>query len=455
MPSIRLSIMVASVATILTMNAVVAADPPPVPTPHPPSALAGTSLTWCGDTEQIYAAPDVYRDDPIYVGNEQPTARIVRWARKQPGYVDVWLDRDHLGWITLAFTQDADQRQADLERLFPAVGAVAVPVEHSRQELKKLRRRVQREMTDYLDDYSLSTNTTGNVVELGVGILTDEVAAELESRFAGDPLCISGADATDFPAAGPQPTSGDGWVMLGWEQGAGPAHRTGIASDQASYEALWKATGLSDPAPDVDFLNDVVVWFALGHGSSCPDLRMDEVIVDTERAQVYPFVVMPGRPMMCTDDLAGAYQFVAALQRSALPVGPFEIGLDGGRDRQLFRSLQVETDLSVPGAVASGDEVRKPRSGPARSGIIVETIGKSAYAFDASCGIGYLGVINDTHWVTEEEMPNAWAGAVAENGNLVVTVRLRTRPGPHIKATAGGQTVVYQPTVGEPPECQG
>ncbi len=182
---------------------------------------------------------------------------------------------------------------------------------------------------------------------------------------------------------------------------------------------------------------------------------MDEVIVDSERAQVYPLVVMPGEPMMCTDDLAGAYQFVAALHRSALPVGPFEIGLDGGGDRQLFRSLQVETDLSVPGAVASGDEVGKPRSKPARSGIIVETIGKWAYAFDASCGIGHLGVINDTHWVTDEEMPDAWAQAVADNGDLVVAVRLRTKPGPHIKATANGHTVVYQPTVGEPPECQG
>jgi hypothetical protein len=393
--------MIAVAATSLTMNAVMAADPPPVPTPHPPSALADTSLTWCGDTEQIYAAPDVYRDDPIYVGNEQPTARIVRWARKQPGYVDVWLDRDHLGWITVAFTEDADQRQADLERLFPAVGAVAVPAEHSRRELNKLRRRVQREMTDHLDGYSLSTNTIANVVELGVGILTDEVAADLESRFACDPLCISGADTSDFPAPGPQPSSGDGWVMLGWEQGTGPAHHVGIASDQAAYEALWKETGLSDLAPDVDFVNDVVVWFAVGHGSSCPDLRMDEVIVDTERAQVYPFVVMPGAPMTCTADLAGAYQFVAALQRSALPAGSFEIGLDGGGDGELFRSLQVETDLSVPGAVASTGEVGKARSEPPRSGIVVETIGKSPYAFDASCGIGYLGVINDTHWVTD------------------------------------------------------
>jgi hypothetical protein len=182
---------------------------------------------------------------------------------------------------------------------------------------------------------------------------------------------------------------------------------------------------------------------------------MDEIIVDTERAQVHPLVVMPGRPMMCTDDLAGAYQFVAALQRSTLPAGPFEIGLDGGGEGELFRSLQVETDLSVPGAVASAGEIGKARSEPARSGIIVETIGRSAYAFDASCGIGYLGVINDTHWVTDEEMPDAWPEAVVANGDLVVTVRLRTKPGPHIKATAKGHTVVYRPTVGKPPECQG
>ena len=40
-------------------SATLAADPPPRPTPHPPAALIGTSLVWCGEVETPRAAPEL------------------------------------------------------------------------------------------------------------------------------------------------------------------------------------------------------------------------------------------------------------------------------------------------------------------------------------------------------------------------------------------------------------
>ena len=287
-----------------------------------------------------------------------------------------------------------------------------------------------------------------------MNVVTPELIEALEAEFGGEPLCVSGPDPEDLPGTGPQPTSGDGWVLLGYEQGHGPAFETGIATDQQQYLDLWEEVGLDGAAPAVDFTDDIVVWFSEGHGSSCPDLRMDQVIVDVERAQVYPFIVMPGGPIGCTDDLAGAYQFVAAVERKALPEGPFEIGLGGGGG-ELFRSMQVGVDLSEPGSVVTADDLRSPDGRPAtlRSGAVVETIGRSRYTFDVTCGIGYLGVINDTHWVTAEEMPAKWQTRVPEDGELSVTIRLRTEPEPHVRALRNGVEVRYEPAPEAPDGC--
>ena len=56
----------------------------------------------------------MYHDDPVYVGNEQPIEKVKTWARGRPGYQDIWLDRDHFGWIAVAFTGDAAAHQEEL-----------------------------------------------------------------------------------------------------------------------------------------------------------------------------------------------------------------------------------------------------------------------------------------------------------------------------------------------------
>ena len=95
----------ALVSTAVSIGTALAADDGPARTE--PSALAGSSLTWCGDLEPIRAAPEADRDAPVYAGNEQPED-VITWARQQPGFVDVWIDRENLGWLTLTFSRGAD-----------------------------------------------------------------------------------------------------------------------------------------------------------------------------------------------------------------------------------------------------------------------------------------------------------------------------------------------------------
>jgi hypothetical protein len=349
-PSIRITAV--TIALVATASAVaLGADPPPLPTPHPPAALANTSLLWCGDVVTPRADPSLYRDEPAYRGNSMPTGRIQRWAKGKPGYVDVWIDRDNHGWINAMFTESVAERQAELEREFPAVGVVAVQVENSRRDLRRLATRVGTFVEERQLEAGWGWGNADNLVQLSLSVVTDEVVQALAAEFAGAPICIEGADPADLAPPGDQPLSGDGWTMLGSTQNQGPAHEVGIAAGPTAYEDIWRRSNLAGSPPPVEFVTSVVVWFAEGHGSSCPMRRMEEIIVDHEHGQVYPLTVDPENHMGCTDDLTGAWQFVAALERDQLPSGPFEIGLYGdGQGGELFRALHVEADLSVPGA---------------------------------------------------------------------------------------------------------
>ena len=354
MQRIKTSVAIAALAAVIA-TAAFAADPLPRPTPHPPFALAGTSLAWCGDIERPRADPTLYHDRPV---SRSPVGRMGRWAREKPGFVLLGFDRGRNGWVFVQFTHGVKRRQAELEREFPGVGVVVVKVANSKRDLRRLADRVG----DFVERWELRAGwgwgNANNIVELRLPVVSEELAMALDAEFAGEPLCVEGPDPQDLPEPGPQPVAGDGWRMLGWEQGSGPAYEVGIATEQGAYERLWQQSGLGGTRPDVDFVSEVVVWFSEGHGGSCPNLRMDEVIVDHDRSQVYPLIAHLDEAVACTSDLAGAYQFVAAVERAELPPGPFEIGLGGG-DGELWRSLRIDTDLTLPGAVAGPDDIEK------------------------------------------------------------------------------------------------
>jgi hypothetical protein len=105
-----------------------------------------TSIPLCEDVPAISAPAELYRDSPIYVANEMPAEEVRAWATGKPGFEEIWIDREHGGWITLAFSSDAEARQEELAEAFPGVGVVAIEVGWTLRELEGLQQRIGDEL---------------------------------------------------------------------------------------------------------------------------------------------------------------------------------------------------------------------------------------------------------------------------------------------------------------------
>ena len=432
--------------------------------PTTPDGAAQTSIPFCADVPPLSAPAEAYRATPIYVANEMPVEEVRAWAVGQPGYEDIWIDREHHGWVAVAFSRDAAARQADLEREFPGVGVVAVPVERTTAELEAIQRRVMEVLPP---DVAVGSGVlvTQNVVMISVGLLTQERMAQVEAAFAGQPVCVEGMDPADAPAPGPQQRAGDGWRLLATEP-TGLPYRTGIAWDAASLEDLWATSGVAAPIPAVDFETEVVIWFGAVYGSSCPDLRLDDVVFDGGRRIVHAEIVLAGQPMGCTAD-ANPRAYLVAVQRSMLPAPTFAIQLSaegppGGVPEE--RTL-VEADLRVPGSIAAPEQVHAdpallhPPPQFVQSGDFIEAGFPTQYRFTVHCGTEWLGTLNDVIWRTEvpagavDWIPPAWEQVVAMDESIVVTVLMSPGPDPTVVATANDHEVIYRPATEPAPGC--
>jgi hypothetical protein len=458
-----------SLALLLAIGSVVAACADPAPDPSDTAdgivvAPGGVGIPLCQDVPTIAAPAEAYRDEPIYVGNEMPVEAVREWAARQPGYVDIWIDRDHNGWVTVAFSQDAAARQADLEREFPGVGVVAVQVEWTGAELEAIQRRVFEALPPGVADGS-GTLVMQGVVSINVGVLTPERVAAVEAAFAGQPVCLEGADPADVPPAGPQQPAGDGWRLLATEP-TGQPYRTGIAWDAASLADLWAAAGMSADVPAVDFEREVVIWLGAVYGSSCPDLRLDDVVIDGGRRLIHAVIVLVDPPGACTAD-ANPRAYLVAVPRERLPAPTFAIQLSaedppGGAPEE--RTL-VEADLRVPGSVAAPGQVHEdpalmqPEPEFVTSGDVIETDISQLYLMSVHCGIEWLGTLNGIAWRTDvpdgvtDWVPPAWQQVVAPDESLILEIELSPGPDPTVVATANGHAVIYRPAQEPAPGC--
>ena len=421
------------------------------------SAPSAGTVPVCASLPLIAPPEDAFRDSPIYVANEMPEDEIGEWARTRPGFEVLWIDREHAGWVVVAFSSDAEARQAELAEAFPGAGAVAIQVDWKMADLERLQQRVTDELQSRFDSFAVSIDVMRGRVDAAIGVLSEDRIAAVSSRFAGERICVSGLDPGEAIPEGPQPAGGEGWRLLASEK-VGETFRTGIAADLAAYRALWGRIGLSGEPPAVDFRSQVVIWFGAVYGSSCPDIRLDAVVSDIDRRLVHGTIVLPSIYNACTAD-ANPHAFVVAVERSTLPAPPFGIQLDAedppaGAPQE--RTI-VEADLRASGSAPGPGDVHVDPTLPepfvVEPGSLIEPDFEVPFALDVRCGVEWLGPLNDRWWRSDSQaVPQGWEPLI-EDGSIIVTVLLETDPDPTITATAADHSVVYQPVRQSPPEC--
>ncbi len=405
------------------------------------------------DAPRLTADPSFYRDEPIYVGNEQPVERVRDWARTQPGFEDIWLDRDHNGWISIGFSQDAAARQTDLESEFPGVGVVAVEVIATDAELRVLRDQVSDALQG-LTSWGLSHSVSRGLVEASVPVLDEETLERL-APLADPRLCVDGKDPSDAVRDGPQPTGGDHWRLLGTER-TGHPYRTGVATTPQQYAELWDEAGVSGEGPTVDFETEIVIWFGAVYGSGCP-IRLDDVVIDTDRQLVHGDFVLPGNPTACNSDANGE-AYIVAIPRDRLPENPFAVQLTsqdppGGVPEE---RTTVQADLRSPGSTAAAsdfvvvglDDGSPPRPDRFEPGMVIEDGYPWTLLFDLSCDVDIVGPLNDTMWRAIDTEPGSahpeqW-GWDANDGLNEAEFLLTTSP-PQLTITINDTTITYEP----------
>ncbi|MGH8914042.1 MAG: hypothetical protein ACRDZM_05930 [Acidimicrobiia bacterium] len=403
-----------------------------------------SDILLCDETGYPTAPDDWYRDTPIYVGNEMPVEEVQAYAGDLAGYENIWIDRDHHGWVTVGFVGgDVVTYQEMLESEFPGVGVVAVEMVHTSAELNQISSQLEGRLPEGMEVWG--TYEARGVVEVFVGLLTPDRIAAAREAIGEDPACLTGQDPATTPLPGPQPEGGDGWDYLGETDFTFAEHPL-VITEQAALVEMWEQTELAAGPPDIDFTVQIVVTSFVVHSGSCPVTRLDDVAFETDLIRAQIVHISDGRG--CTDDGVPRTYFIA-LDRDRLPAPPFRIAGEGRQE------AMVTVDLRDPGSVATPDDLtpfspERPRVAEVPG--YVEPGFPWPATFDLSCGTAHLGVINGVGWHRpdgRDDLPPEWVEATVD-GLLDVELVMTEGPEPTLTVTAGGVNVSYLP--GDEPE---
>lgn len=320
---------------VVVLGVAAACGPIDTPAGDEPIDASGTSGTATATTEPGAVAPPpavVAVCEPApFLG--QPGApdppdglaeQVSRWAERRPDDVaGVWWD-GRAGEIVVV----AVDPSAAADELATEVGVDAqVRVEQGSRgasELAALQARVG-ELAEFGLTPSSGRRVWDATVVLYLEFLDDESIAAVRQVFADDldAICVTGADPATAPPDGPQPIEGDGWRLL-HDELTGEGYAADVAVTRAEYDALWTEYGLSGTPPDVDFDAEVVIRFGAVYSGSCPEIRMDDVVIDRDARTVTAEIVQLGGNRDCTAD-ENWRSYVVAVEREALPGVPFTV----------------------------------------------------------------------------------------------------------------------------------
>ncbi len=400
-------VLLASVLLLGACGTVTGADLGGSSTREDPTAVSGgvAGFPSCADVPRIRADEAIYREEPVYGNAEELRQEVQVWAADQPGFVELGLDRERNGWITIWVKgADVDALQEQVAQRWPGEGIVVVEVPWTTGELEALRAEVDAA----LREAGVRTGGSGllphhGVAEIYLGVITPE-AEDVLAGFAGRPLCVDGIAAEQALEDKEQPTAGEGWRLLG-EGLTGESYRTAVATTGDQLQEMWRTAGLEGDPPGVDWESEIAVWFGVVYGSGCP-VRMDGVVVEGDL--LHADLVVPGEVYGCNED-ANPHAFVVAVARDLLPEGPFRVQLEA-RDPYPGAPEErtvVDVDLTNPGSTATDEQLHAdstlavPTEPPLVADgddLPAEQSVRYVYRDDPACETPVLGSLDGSIW---------------------------------------------------------
>ena len=284
----------------------------------PPSEGVASSDTGPGESVVIPMGPD---------GPELPEDVVAALQAYGAEHADefggLYVEDQSRGSFGMFFTDRLDEHAAAVAEIWPRV--TVSRVRYSEAELMEVLERLDlpNMAGPGVEPLSAGVDTMNNVVFLELKSNDPGIETLLELQY-GDMLEVT---VHPLPGDWANVTEGDGWRLLAaGEAGHGDAYTVRAATDEGQYDETWAAIALGGERPAVDFGAEVVVSFGHGIGSSCPELRLDDVAI--HEGVVYSVTSDPLEPRACTADLVGTAVFVVAIERAALPDDGFTLQLD-------------------------------------------------------------------------------------------------------------------------------
>lgn len=320
----------------------------------PPRANKSPTAVLATDPSRIEVC-DTYPGGHFYAGPlEFDPDELVTYGAD---HADVWGGAvlRHLVWVDApepvtepliaAFVTDsAAVHDARLRELFEGKAIVGVElVERTLADLQDGVARLEAALIDVAGLIRVTPHILENRVMVEVETDTDMVRDEIVRAVSSDVVCLAPHTGPVTPW-GEQPQFGDGWRLLGETLHTRP-YWVSAATTRAGFETMWQRWFTGEP-PQVRFPSEVVLMFGAAT-SSCPEIRFERVIIETDPATVRAAIAHPGLQGPCRM-VANGHGYAVAVDRSLLP-DRFTLELGAG----IPDEPRIEVDLTDPGGDAT------------------------------------------------------------------------------------------------------
>jgi hypothetical protein len=297
-----------------------------------------TAISTADPTGGIDAPPDPGEG----FGAPDDVGTLVAYGQQHAGeFGGLYIDQAAGGRVVLLFTANVAVHARAIEALAPGVDSEVRSCRYTEAELIDLVEGLDMDALrrDGYEVIGAGVDTINNVVTIDARSNLEAAKERLEAQFDGRVV----ANISPVPGPWQNVEAGDAWRLLAAGRTNGSeAYTTRAAVDETGWMVLWQEVGLGGEPPEPDLANEIVLSFGIGIGSSCPEVRLDDVVIDADGRVVHALTSDPLAPRACTSDLVGTVAFVVAVERSAVPASPFQARL--GPDDVAW-SEPVEVDI--------------------------------------------------------------------------------------------------------------